>query len=105
MEEMIKTKVEVKPGIIWDNESVIQSEEATKWIQEEVHPRMAMNRREVGNGLVQPVYDDYRRPVLWVIDCENCTVTIEREYVDANSATWSLKKNTITVNAKENETI
>lgn len=85
-------------GAQWDTEAQLQSDTAMIWLRNEVLPRMGTQIGEFDK--VEPIFDDNRRPVRWVIDMTVCLVTIEREYVQQNSASWAMKKDTITVTPK-----
>lgn len=89
-------RIELKEGVFWDTETTQQSDEAKAWLREEVYTKLAHNRNMT--DLVQPVYDDFDRPVRWIIVTSSVSVTVDRNYIKPDSGSWAWDNDMITVN-------
>lgn len=87
-------KIKIKTGVTYDTTAEHQTEAFNTWLRETILPQMAVSSNDEG---VQPELDNYHRPVRWEIPAENCTVIIEREYVEPASPSWALKQDHINV--------
>lgn len=79
--------IKIKDNIIWNTESIVQSEETIDWFKKEVYPLLET---------VEPVYDIFNRPEKWTVNIDGVTVTQIREYI-YDSSSWAMKGDRIIV--------
>ena len=65
--------IEVKEGVFWDTEATIQSEEAIRWLQEDVRPNLSA-----------PTIDEFQRPYERMYSNETVTVIERQLYINQN---------------------
>lgn len=88
--------IELSKDVFWDTESEIQTEECNEWIREHVYQYLGMNPNDKGSDVLQPEYDEYKRPYKWVTGADDWELTVIRIYIE-DSASWAMKKDKINV--------
>ena len=91
-------KITLNTGVYWDTETKEQSEEARAWLREHVLSHLG-NTSEEG-GMLPPELDVYHRPIRWYARFDAFTVIVEREYIEANSYSWAMKKEHVIVTSE-----
>jgi hypothetical protein len=81
--------IEVKKDVFWDTEAQVQSDAAREWLNTDIYPQ---------TDNTTPTLDEFKRPVLWVIPTDTCTVNIHRIYT-TQSSSWAMDRDTIVVTA------
>ncbi len=92
-------EIEITPGVIWNNNITIQSEEAISWFRSNVYEKMA-HSKSWSETYIQPEYDNFQRPRRWVFDFDSFKVIVEREYIFSDSPSWAAKGDNVEFSKK-----